>query len=421
MKALRNRPLLMLCFILIIQFISCTKEEIVDPVITPPGKQKDIEWPSLAKSSWPMGHHDPQSTGRSPYVAMPEGKMGWSKRGFAAWGSPVIGFDGTVYYETDDTTFRFSLQALSSDGVVQWKGKLDSTHDRYLKNHPSPILASNGSLYIVSRDGRLYSYQTSGNLNWVFTADDVIPTKGLTIGKDGTLYFVSQKKTLFAVNSSGAELWKKTAPDGFFWGGESGPQIVFAPDGKTMYIGRTNSGLYAVSTAGNILWSDTVTTNYFFSHRLVDNEGNIYLNRGNSLTSLRSDGTVRWVNSDAGYASGGFTMDYNGNLYTIGEYPKGSKTPALLSYDYSGKIRWSRTVGDYYTGELVCDSEGTVYFDSQIEKTLYAVRSDGSIKWKVVHNLNFANFNSSPAIGSNGTFYLTADNDYLDNGLFTFK
>ena len=67
----------LLTFILL-SLSSCETTEPPDQNLTrPPGYQEDIPWPSLADSPWPMNHHDPQSTGRSPYDGPALGQIEW--------------------------------------------------------------------------------------------------------------------------------------------------------------------------------------------------------------------------------------------------------------------------------------------------------------------------------------------------------
>lgn len=372
-----------------------------------------------------MAHHDPQSTGRSPYIGLPEGKYQWSRLGFPSWGSVAIDVDGTIYYESDDTLnwHSMALFAVTPEGNVKWKTKIIAVPEPGGKNHPYLLVTSTGKIIIISRDGNLYAVDRNGNQLWSFKADKAIYSKGLTIGKDGTLYFVSGSKTLYALDSNGNVLWTKFVDNGF-WGSDAGPQIVFSPDGAQLYVGGMNNGLYAIDVNGNILWYYDNISNGFYDSRLVDGQGNIYARSNDTIICLTSNGDVRWKNTEVGGITG-FTQDYDGNIYTIGNYTKssGGADIRLVSLDYNGKIRWYYRTDDNFVGDLVCDREGTVYFGSSINnKIYYAIKNDGTIKWKINHGYS-VDFSSSPAIASDGSIYVGSGGGGTggDNGLFKFK
>ncbi|MGC8832248.1 MAG: PQQ-binding-like beta-propeller repeat protein [Thermoproteota archaeon] len=57
----------------------------------------------LADSPWPMFKHDPQHTGRSPYLGAQTNGTKWRYRtGFWIESSPAIGSDGTIYVGSFD-------------------------------------------------------------------------------------------------------------------------------------------------------------------------------------------------------------------------------------------------------------------------------------------------------------------------------
>jgi hypothetical protein len=68
---------------------------------------------SFGGDPWTMFHHDPQHTGRSPYVGIQTTTVKWTfTTGSSVWSSPAIAEDGTVYvgsldknvYALDGTT-----------------------------------------------------------------------------------------------------------------------------------------------------------------------------------------------------------------------------------------------------------------------------------------------------------------------------
>src|SRR5574337_519147 len=82
----------------------------------------------LADTPWPMFRHDLQHTGRSPYVSVQKPVLKWT---FQTEGpitsSPAIGDDGTIYVGSKDK----KLYAINRNGNLKWtfetQGEVDSS------------------------------------------------------------------------------------------------------------------------------------------------------------------------------------------------------------------------------------------------------------------------------------------------------
>lgn len=406
---------MLVCFAVSAVFFSCKKkDDIITPPVEPPNKQKNIYWPSLADSPWPMGHHDPQSTGRSSYVAAPTGNLAWYYGDKSVSSGIVLDADGTLYYEAKDSSTTYTLYALHPSGRLKWKAELGTSKSN-LKNYTNPIISSGGVIYVISLDGNLYAISRDGTRNWFFRADSLILTRGLAIDRSGNLYFVSESGALYSLTPAGNVRYRKTVPQGF-WNRETGPPIVFAPDGNTVYVGGYKSGLYALSVDGDIQWQINQATSDFYALRMVDNQGNIYTTWGDTLFSIKPDGTVRWKYTEAG-SSPSATIDLNGNIYIVR-----ARTQSLVSLSHEGAYRWEYAVGNIFDGDLVCDGENTVYVYTEGQKTLFAVRSDGTLKWQKTLD-TYVDFSSSPAISSDGTIYFPSGSNSAGEawGIFAFR
>ncbi len=73
-----NKSIIIFFILFLSLLLNCKNKS---PTETPPDNnihpQVDIPWPSLGDSQWPMHHHDPQSTGRSPFVGPQQGEVAW--------------------------------------------------------------------------------------------------------------------------------------------------------------------------------------------------------------------------------------------------------------------------------------------------------------------------------------------------------
>ncbi len=422
---------LFIMLILSLQWFNCSREKQPlaprvqkpnnNPVVKP---QIDISWPSLADSPWPMHHHDPQSTGRSQYRGPQLGRIKWAFNVGAAVGtSTAIGADSTLYFgssyemasENEQATF---LYALSFPGSLKWKFRTHSSGAASLA--AAPIVARDGIIYIGSRDRRLYAVQPNGQLKWIFEADDQIEYAGLNIGLDGVIYFVDWSKYLYAVNPDGSLRWKRDGYHLFMNWSTAG--ISFSPEGSTLYLGLlgtaasdTVTGLAAVGNDGGVKWifNGAVAV----GTPLVDNSGNIFFvgaygkgaseTKATGIYSLTPEGQLRWNFLCHSFSGVDLTMDYNGNVY-FGIAKSGTEF-WLVSTDNEGNLRWEYNMSQFgpLSSSLICDVEGTIYAAAWHQNLLFALSSDGYLKWQVeIGPVGYI----SPALGDGllfiGTWYI---------------
>ena len=99
-----------------------------------------------------MFQHDRQRTGRSPYAGPQGFDTAWTYPALGPWnvGCPVVGEDGTVYFEA----YGDSLCAIAPDGVLKWK-----CHK--VSNNVTPALDSTGRIYIIGANASLLCLEDS--------------------------------------------------------------------------------------------------------------------------------------------------------------------------------------------------------------------------------------------------------------------
>ncbi|MEM2641072.1 MAG: PQQ-binding-like beta-propeller repeat protein [Thermoproteota archaeon] len=97
----------------------------------------------VSENPWPMFKHDPQHTGRSPYLGAQEAKLKWKyATDGLAYSSPAIGVDGTIYVGGGEY-----LHAVNPDGTLKWRYK---TEDAISSS--SPAIGADGTIYVGSWD-----------------------------------------------------------------------------------------------------------------------------------------------------------------------------------------------------------------------------------------------------------------------------
>ncbi len=190
------------------------------------------------------------------YAINPDGSKKWAfKTGRVVVSSPAIGSDGTIYVGSNDFKFyainpdgskKWAFEAAA--GIPPWKIISFSLDGNGVKS--SPTIGSDGTIYVGSDDSYLYAINADGSKKWAFETNvdgRQGPNFGLdrvrsspVIGSDGTIYVGSGDYNLYAINPDGSKKWNFKTGDGV----DSSPTI--GSDG-TIYVGSWDKNLYAIS------------------------------------------------------------------------------------------------------------------------------------------------------------------------------
>lgn len=221
------------------------------------------------------------------------------------------------------------------------------------------VLSDQGDLYFGADDGKLYMREpVAGGASWTYQTGGVVGTPA--IAADGTVYFGSEDNSFYALDSLGVLKWSVS-----FIGGIGKP--VVGSDG-TVYV----TGYY--SSAGK-----------------------------KELVALNPDGTEKWTFVATPSLSGAAAIGGDGTVYVVSE---GSIFGGLYALDPAdGTQTWLFSTGVATHGSPVLTTAGFILLGA--EGTLYSVSPAG------VEHSNFVDFSGniigSPAIGPDGTVYMTTD------------
>lgn len=383
-------------------------------------QQVKVPWPSLADTPWPILRGDMQGTGRSEYIGPRTNSVIWKKdMPLGIIYGPLIGYDDNLYMGSRSVTSQIGVNyfySVHKNGDDFWT----FTTETYYPNNVGPILCNDSTIFFGSRNSKIYALDFYGNEKWNVTGLP-IGVMNFTISRDrsGNFYFPITD-TIVVISSDGSTVRKIS------WNGVYLRGIMFSPSGDTMYFkdesrqfGWTGT-LQSTDLDGNINWSfSTGIINWGLP--AIDNRNNIYiLGRDttlaqNFLFAISSNGLLNWK-----YQIQGFnqvtapTIDKNGNIIFPAFVEKnGEQKSAIISLDYYGNENWTTILDlgvDIYDNwinhELVCDAEGKVYCGSSNGPYFYCLDSNGTILWTL--DMGDLEYDSCPAIGSDGTLYIGA-------------
>jgi hypothetical protein len=383
-------------------------------------QQVKILWPSLADSPWPTLRGDMQGTGRSEYIGPRTNNVIWKKdMPLGVIYGPLIGYDNNLYMgeralSLNTVNYFYSLDKNGNDN---WIFETETN----FANNVGPLLGNDSTIYFGSRNSNIYSLDFYGNKKWNISGFSIgVLNFTLSIDRTGNLY-VPAHDTIFVISPNGNPV-RKIPWDGIYLRG-----IVFSPLGDTMYfkdemkqVGWAGS-LKSTDLDGNINWSFNAGGYMNWGLPAVDNQNNVYVIAGDTilykryLYALTSAGQIKWkyeILHANQYSSP--AIDANGNIiFSAYIFKDGKQKSAIISLDYYGNENWTTILDfnndlfqNYLDHELVCDAEGKVYFGTSIASYFGCIDSDGTILWTL--DMGDLEYDSCPAIGSDGTLYIGA-------------
>jgi len=402
-----------LSVVLSMVLVTCKDHGVSPPSTEAPGLQHDIPWPSLAVSPWPMGHGNPQSTGRSRYPGPRMGIIEWTYDTVFTETGLAIGPDSTIYAAS---SYRDGLVAIRPDGTLKWKFQVTPLSEIVA----APIVARDGTIYVATWKspglGKLYAVNPDGSQKWAFAPGSSIAIQGMNIGRDGKIYFLTyEDNALKAVDQTGSLSWSLSDPR-FQCSDHS--TLTFSPDGLTLYVPGVGVSILAVDVqARSVKWAFG-SSPYLLIAPIVDSEGHIYVlgvaggvNNGTpSLFSLNPDGSVRWSfvhgNSFDPIDASDPTIDPYGNVFFT--------LDTLYCVDYFGKLRWKMGLNGYADPPLVCDAWGEVYVTMTpggFAQQTIAIDANGHVLWSVPY-INPQRMDASPGITWNSRLVIPSWRGY---------
>ncbi len=311
-----------------------------------------------------------------------------------------------------------------------------------------PIIAGNTDLAIQSAWRSLGGDFTRAGLSkrvgpeigcakWTFETDCAV-SASVSVGTGGRVHIPCEDGILYTVDPNGTLLWSYDANTPLI----SSPSI--GPDGS-VYVGGFDGTLHAVDVRGSLLWTCRTGGSVHCSPA-VSEDGNVYFgSQDGTFIALARDGTELWSFQTKGpglVSSGSISaspaIGADGTVYVAGLYD-----PSLYALDPNdGAVKWAcnfeipiypgRRDGPTKFGwpfaSPVVAPDGMIYQTLLHDTNLYAIEPrNGAIVWSTeladpetgwfdpdyAEEYGDADGWSEPALGPDGTIYVSFDDPYL--------
>ncbi len=399
-------------------------------------QQQNIPWPSLADSPWPNTRGDAQATGRSKFIGPRTPNVIWRKdMPLGILHGPVIGYNDDLFFGTrainsSEINYFYSV---SNYGNPIWTFETEGARP----NVAGPTISNDGTIYFSSlgylnlTGGGLYALNPDGTVKWQnekFMYGYF--TRFIPVSKNHNIY-LPLLDTLYIIEPTNGNTIDSIYVPNIV------NDIVFSTGGDTIFYftGRIQTAdiktLDAATKDGEHLW----TIEFCVCHAnrgtpIVDNENRIYIFAAETpsdkfLYSINPNGTVNWkypLDSNENYENySSPTIDKNGNIiFPSSKFVEpDADSGYITSLDYYGNLNWKTAIGHYWddgafiNSGLISDAEGKIYCGSSLgtSTNLWCLDSNGTILWKL--DLEGYEYDTSPAINSNGTLYIGTHIDIL--------
>ncbi len=178
----------------------------------------------------------------------------------------------------------------------------------------------------------------------------------------------------------------------------------------TIYYGAYDRGFYTVWPGGSVRFP---TTDMIVATSAIADDGSVYFGTsGGALYALNGDGTAKWsspLRVGLSSLSGSVLIGDNGLIYFTSD----------AGYVYcadaaTGSLKWSVYAGGQLRYGLAASPDGSVLYAPSSDGYVYAVNTNGTLKWK---SKNAVSPSNAPAVGDDGTIYVGG----TDRNLYALK
>jgi hypothetical protein len=357
------------------------------------------------QSQWPMFQHDPQRTGRSPYVGPYSTELSVQTLFEGSSSNVAVGLDGTIYFKGIALGRGTGLFAIHSNGTEKWFLEFPPL----LTSGGNPTLGPDGIIYCQFGDG-IMAVNPNGTLRWQKAVAILYYRQHFATSDDGKLYFVTgvvlpngsiaapcmvsldaDGKLVWVFDIRGNEVWYLEPDYDLAQGRDptgAGTDYVSSPsigsDG-TIYVGYRGT-LWSINPDGTKNWQQTLgPETYFRGGPVISSEGMIYI-ATYKIYAINSSGDILWHTNLTGEIFSPPALGSDGTLYTFeSRYGPGYGIFWLTAIDTQGGVKWQVYTGTAH-GIPIVDVEGNVFTALYCIAGPYEVAgfsSSGDLLWKL--------------------------------------
>lgn len=295
--------------------------------------------------------------------------------------------------------FGFLVSAWGEPGDVEWSFQTGG------EVFGSAAVAADGSVFVGSRDGKLYALRPDGSEKWSFAAGDWVDSAPTLNADEGEVYFGSWDNKLYALDAgTGEKRWEYSV----------GSLIVCSPAldaAGNLFFGSSDGIFYSLDSEGELRWFYFIGTELDASPA-VSEEGYVYVGAYDGiLYSFTNDGDLRWEfaareqeDESGARIAGPISIGDSGEVYF------GSADGFCYCVSSEGEMQWEFDTFEKVDTGVVIGEDGTLVVASRSGK-VYSLDSFGVPIWEsYVGDVFF----STPAIDSQGRIYVGS---YVGNGV----
>ncbi|MCB1188452.1 PQQ-binding-like beta-propeller repeat protein [bacterium] len=303
--------------------------------------------------------------------------------------SAAIASDGTIYI----CSYDGKLYALDPLGNKLWD------YDGGAATESTPVIGPDGSIFFGNYNGNVIRVDSDGNMIWTHSGPSFI-SSAMSISDAGVVY-VAMNDDLRAINPDGSLYWTYST------GGDVRAASAIGKDG-TIYFGSNDNHLYALRPDGSLKWKYD-SNGVIQTIPAIAPDGRIIIGESlGDVTALNQDGSISWS-----YSSGADQITSTPAVSADGRICIGTSDPVggrLLCLDADGSFLWEYSLNDPVWGPAMFGADGIAYSGCS-DNLVYAINPDGTLNW----SFNTGGFmqESGPVIGPDGTVYIGTFNNRL--------
>jgi outer membrane protein assembly factor BamB len=343
--------------------------------------------------------------------------------------SVAVGHDGRIYAACEDG----NLYAIDPNGTLLWK------YDANTPLKSSPSIGPDGTVYVGGENGWLYAIDKNGQSRWTYQTGGCIYSSP-AVDSNGRIFVGSMDGKLYAIGPDGSELWQfKTAG----YAGRTNGSIIASPaidsNGVVYITGSFDPNLYALNANdGSVKWKIIAAD---FDPNILD------LHNSSVSPVIGADGTIYWVlyekfipypeeippwgyvtiegyflyavEPDNGRLKWKSSLTGFENWWYFEAFPwLGPDSSPWISPEFTGSVKYSDSnswfrFGKWYKSgcfsEPAIGPDGTIYISCD-DPYLRAVDPNGKYKWTARLGM-VGGF--TMAVGADGLVYAACDDGYL--------